>query len=692
MKNTYLLFISIVFFNLLPVSLKAQAPTQCTDVMLQAFYWDSYTDSKWTNLSLKADEISGSFDLVWLPASGNALGNGMGYLPVYYFDQNSKFGSKAELKTLISTLKTNGTECLADIVVNHRNGVSNWTNFPAEIYNGVTYTWGPEAICSTDEVRNEVGQATPTGAADTGDDFNGGRDIDHTNVNVRNTIKAYLQFMKNDMGYAGWRFDMTKGFSAGYIGEYCDAAGAGYSVGEYWDSSWDALNAWIKGTGNKSTTFDFSLKYALNEAFAGNDLTKLVWTYNGVNQPAGLIHHPDTKRYATTFVDNHDTGRSDNTSRFTGNVLAANAFILSSPGVPCIWLSHWNANKDKIREMIAARKAVQLHSESTVTVNQTSANIYVATVTGKLGKLIVKIGSGTYNAPAGFTLATSGTYYAIWTDIAVTNAPTLTVSPVGGTYIGGTSVTLSTGSTANIYYTIDGSTPSVGSTKYTLPISIATNNTVLKAIAIDSNGKSSFIATHSYYTQAAEGITLRFKAPVSWTTVAVYIWENNSTTLAGNWPGTILTKDAGGFYSYTLTNQTANTVGIVFNNNNLSQQTKDLSASASTCWEYGTSTISGNNTLYDAMVTTCPGTDVDNPIEDTWNLYPNPTRDLIHFKIPVNTSNISITSALGVKLIFKTKTADETLEMDISTYPTGIYYITVYNKNGLKETKAIVKM
>jgi len=692
MKNTTLLYIVIAFFTLLPAGLKAQAPAQCTKVMLQAFYWDSYTDSKWTNLSSKADEISGSFDLVWLPVSGNAMGNGMGYLPIYYFDQNSKFGSQAELKTLITTLKASGTGCLADIVVNHRNGVSNWTNFPAETYNNVTYTWGPEAICSTDEVRNAAGQATPTGAADTGEDFNGGRDIDHTNTNVRNTIKAYLQFMKNDMGYAGWRFDMTKGFSASYVGEYCNASGAEYSVGEYWDGSWDALNTWIKGTGNKSTTFDFSLKYALNEAFAGNDMKKLVWTYNGVNQPAGLIHHPDTKRYATTFVDNHDTGRLDNSSRFTGNVLAANAFILSSPGVPCVWLSHWNANKDKIREMIAARKAVQLHSESAVIVNQSAADIYVATATGKLGKLIVKIGSGTYNPPSGFILATSGTNYAIWTDVAVVNAPTLSVSPAGGTYIGGTTVTLSTVNTANIYYTLDGSTPTASSTKYTIPISITTTNTVLKATAIDSNGKSSFIATHTYYTEAAGGITLRFKAPVSWTTVAIYVWENSSTKLAGAWPGTVITKDVSGFYTYTVTNHTANSIGIVFNNNNLNQQTKDLSASASTCWESGSSTISGINTLYDAVASSCSGTNVDNPIEEAWNLYPNPTHDRVHFTIPANTSKISVTSALGGKLNVKTTTVKENAEIDLSSYAAGIYFITVHNQNGLKETKTIVKM
>jgi hypothetical protein len=44
---------------------------------------------------------------------------------------------------------------------------------------------------------------------------------------------------------------------------------------------------------------------------------------------------------------------------------------------------------------------------------------------------------------------------------------------------------------ANIYYTLDGSTPSASSTLYTAPVTISTNTTV-KGIAID-NGKSSFV-------------------------------------------------------------------------------------------------------------------------------------------------------------------------------------------------------
>ena len=233
------------FFVLFQPVVKAQAPAQSTDVMLQAFYWDSYADSKWTVLTNQASELSGSFDMIWLPPSGDAnspYSNTMGYADVYWFKQNSSFGSETELKTLITTLKNSGTRCIADIVVNHRNGVTSWTDFPSETYKGVTYTWGSWAICNSDECV-AAGYAA-TGASEGNkpdgtrcDDFGGARDLDHSNVTVQNTIKAYLQFMKNDMGYDGWRYDMTKGYPANYTAMYNDAAGAYYSVGEYWDGA-----------------------------------------------------------------------------------------------------------------------------------------------------------------------------------------------------------------------------------------------------------------------------------------------------------------------------------------------------------------------------------------------------------------------------------------------------------------------
>ncbi|MDE5868634.1 MAG: hypothetical protein K2H18_00235, partial [Muribaculaceae bacterium] len=45
-------------------------PEKYEGVMLQGFYWDSYKDTKWTNLESQADELSKYFKLIWIPNSG----------------------------------------------------------------------------------------------------------------------------------------------------------------------------------------------------------------------------------------------------------------------------------------------------------------------------------------------------------------------------------------------------------------------------------------------------------------------------------------------------------------------------------------------------------------------------------------------------------------------------------------------
>ena len=109
-------------------------------VMLQGFSWDSYNESQWKVLEKQADELKNYIDLVWLPQSGKCLETTlvMGYMPYYYFNQNSSFGSEAELRSLITKFKAAGIGAIADVVVNHRN-TEGWYTFPAETYKGVTY-------------------------------------------------------------------------------------------------------------------------------------------------------------------------------------------------------------------------------------------------------------------------------------------------------------------------------------------------------------------------------------------------------------------------------------------------------------------------------------------------------------------------------------------------------------------------
>ncbi len=394
-------------------------PSKYEGVMLQGFYWDSYKDSKWTNLEAQADELSQYFKLIWVPNSGKC--SYMGYMPQYWFtNHNSAFGTEEELLSMIATYKAKGTGFIEDVVINHRNGVTNWYDFPVEQWNGQTWKIGLEGICSNDEMAYAAGQPKPTGNPDTGDNFDGCRDLDHTNANVQNNCKNYLKCLKEKYGYVGARYDMVKGYGGQYNKIYNTYADVEYSVGEYWDSNYDAVAGWIEATGKTSAAFDFPCKYALNEAFSSNDMTKLVWKENGTtDQPAGMIHHW-YQRYSVTFVDNHDTYRDG--SKFTGNVVAANAFILMSPGTPCVFLPHYQDYKAEIQQLINIRNAVGIHNESPVRVLQSSNDCYMAEVTGSKGKAVVKVG-GAMVSPSGYSdsdIKAAGNGYCVWTKTGVT--------------------------------------------------------------------------------------------------------------------------------------------------------------------------------------------------------------------------------------------------------------------------------
>jgi len=69
MKRVYTFIVTLI----LAQYTFAQWPANYGGVMLQAFYWDSFEDTNWQNLTSKAEEYSKYFDLMWVPNSGNCV-------------------------------------------------------------------------------------------------------------------------------------------------------------------------------------------------------------------------------------------------------------------------------------------------------------------------------------------------------------------------------------------------------------------------------------------------------------------------------------------------------------------------------------------------------------------------------------------------------------------------------------------
>lgn len=396
--------------------------------MLQGFYWDSFADSQWSYLEEQADDISKYFSLVWIPQSGNCNSsyNQMGYMPVYYFDHNSSFGTEAQLRSMIKAYSDRGTGIIADVVINHRNNLGvdgSWVDYPAETYKGETYQ-----MLSTDIVKNDDGNktlewATKNGLSlsennDTGEGWDGCRDLDHKSENVNKVIKAYLDYLINDLGYTGFRYDMVKGYSASFTADYNTAAKPQFSVGEYWDSS-SNIKRWIDGTKvddvPASGAFDFQFRYRVRDAAASNDWTKLA---GSTSDQAGypLIYQDGYSQYAITFVENHDTqyrSASEPLDPLKGDTLAANAYMLAMPGTPCVFYKHWLTQKKALKLMISARQQAGITNTSSYEVSKKYSTAYAVTVTGTKGKLICVVGtnSQTFNCPEGFTEILSGKAY-----------------------------------------------------------------------------------------------------------------------------------------------------------------------------------------------------------------------------------------------------------------------------------------
>ena len=417
---------------------KGSAPANCPDVMLQAFYWDSNDGSKSTtiygrtrwidhlngNNGSSATEMGQWFDLVWLPQMSKSSG-GLGYHPTDYSSLESGLGTEKKLRELIDTLHVNGARVVADIVINHADAQEGWCNFKSYDFGAYgKFTPDGSYICSTDEMNTYAPESACRGYAvgnpddGYGDEANyaSSRDWDHTNYEVRDMFKAYLRWMRNVVKVDGFRYDYCKGYHNSHINEYNRAAEAYFSVMEYWDGNVNTLQDRLSDASWNTTTFDFATKYtAFNNGIASD-------YYQGL-KGAGLPG-ANKARYAVTFVDSHDSFRRDG-NEFCGEgnsmticrdkVLQCNAYMLSMPGVPCVFWPHWVTFKDEIKAMINARYKTGVHSESGVN-DETGSGYYKATIYGTNGEIRLLLGpnSGYDTTPSGYTLATKGVNYGVY--------------------------------------------------------------------------------------------------------------------------------------------------------------------------------------------------------------------------------------------------------------------------------------
>ncbi|XP_058725774.1 alpha-amylase-like [Vicia villosa] len=252
-------------------------------------------------------------------------------------------------------------------------------------------------------------------------------DIDHLNPQVQKELSEWLNWLKTEIGFSGWRFDFVKGYAPNITKIYVENTKLDFAVGEYFNSlsnsgdgkinfNQDAargeLANWVEGDGGGVVTeFDFTTKGILQAIVQGE-----LWRLKDSNRkPPGLI---DIKpKNDVTFIINHDTSSTQRLWPFPSDkVMLGYAYILTHPGTPSIFYDHfidWGL-KDEITKLGSIRPKNGINEKSSVNILAANADLYVAKIDDKI---IVKIGQNMDIGnllPPSFKVVASGKDYVVF--------------------------------------------------------------------------------------------------------------------------------------------------------------------------------------------------------------------------------------------------------------------------------------
>ena len=112
---------------------------------------------------------------------------------------------------------------VCDVVINHRTadarGVDGaWNVFADLDADGEPIHWGDWAITCDDPA------FFGKGAPDSGENYGPAPDLDHANPELRFALKRWMAWLRDEIGFGGFRFDFVRGFAPEYVEEYIRSA------------------------------------------------------------------------------------------------------------------------------------------------------------------------------------------------------------------------------------------------------------------------------------------------------------------------------------------------------------------------------------------------------------------------------------------------------------------------------------
>ncbi|MDK8090553.1 alpha-amylase [Streptococcus intermedius] len=360
--------------------------------LMQYFEWYLPNDGQhWNRLAKEAPHLaSKGIRKVWMPPAFKATSsNDVGYGIYDLFDLGefnqkgtvrTKYGLKEEYLKAIKSLKENGIEPIADVVLNHKAAadykerftvievdpndrtvalsepfeIKGWTKFTFpgrhKKYNNFEWHWYHFTGTDYDAQRNKSGiyliQGDNKGWADDDlvDNENGNfdylmyADLDFKHPEVIQNLYDWADWFIKTTGIHGFRLDAIKHIDSFFMGNFIRDISAKYGddfyvFGEFWNSDETANNDYLGSIDYRFDLVDVKLHHNLfdaSRAGSGYDLRNIF-------EQTLVKNHPES---AVTFVDNHDTQRGqalESTIEEWFKPAAYALILLREAGLPCVF-------------------------------------------------------------------------------------------------------------------------------------------------------------------------------------------------------------------------------------------------------------------------------------------------------------------------------------------------------------------
>jgi alpha-amylase len=328
------------------------------NVILQGFYWDVPSPSAgkatapwwWDHLASQAHALRLSgFSAIWIPpvTKGASGGYSDGYDPFDDYDIGSKnqkgtvptrYGNREALEHCCATFRSNGIDVYCDLVENHRDGD------PGDWHYSYLDAYGNAGLGRFGKSKNDFHPNVPQDPnvpQGTSEDFGAfGRDLAPINGPSRwifNGLNNAGDWLTKALDLQGYRLDDVKGISTDWLKPFLGygAMNGKFAVGEFYDGNLGKVQNWVTNMmGGRASAFDFPLRYQLR------DMCNSPKTFNMASlDHAGLAGNDPF--HAVTFVENHDTDRSE---PITQNKALAYAYILTSEGYPTVFYRDYSTD------------------------------------------------------------------------------------------------------------------------------------------------------------------------------------------------------------------------------------------------------------------------------------------------------------------------------------------------------------